>query len=107
MSWDDSYDAWKTTPPEEPDPALVDELGYDIYPGDNYYDIGGWILSKAGLEDCGHFLNEEDETFECSCCEDEFHEYDYTEQYYIIDGEKYCQDCVKATEETAYKDDWT
>lgn len=49
MSWEDSYDKWKTTPPDEPESRLhCDECKDAIYPYDKYYLVDGLCL----CEDC-------------------------------------------------------
>lgn len=99
MRWESDLDRWLTTPPEESEPAIYDSLDNPIYEGDAFYSINGWILSEEGLEECGHYLDEEGETFICPCCEDEFYAEDYDELYYTINCENFCSECVMASKE--------
>lgn len=101
MSWESSYDNWKTTPPDDPDPVLTDENGCGIWEGEKYWDIDGLILSEESLEECAHFIGEIGETFTCPLCEETYGD-DYDGKYYLIDGEKFCQDCIENYERTAY-----
>lgn len=47
-----SYDEWKTSPPEEPEPAeRCDRCGDPLYEGDYLYTIDGERLCEECLKD--------------------------------------------------------
>lgn len=51
MSWEDSYDKWKTTPPEPKESRFkCDHCGEELFPGDKIYEIEGENL----CENCAH-----------------------------------------------------
>lgn len=99
MSWEDSYDSWKTTPPNDPEPLMTDIFDNPIYEDEEYYNINGNILSVDGLEDCKEFFDDEDK-ISCGYCEEEIEE----DFFYRINGECFCENCVKELEQTAYGD---
>lgn len=96
-SWEQALDRWLTTPPEdefESDVYCIDSFGCEINYGDKYYDINGMILSETSFDDCSHFLNEEDEMFQCCCCKNHYHIDSYTGKYYSINGDTFCEECA-------------
>lgn len=47
------YDAWKTTPPEEPEPKeWCTKCGAPLYEGDFIYTVNGEILCVECIRDC-------------------------------------------------------
>lgn len=95
-SWEQALDRWLTTPPDEEEPVMFDSLDNAIYDGEKYYSINGIILSDDGLEESKEYIVDE-ETITCSYCEEEVPD----EYYYRINGECFCEHCIKETEQTA------
>lgn len=88
MSWEDSYDNWKTTPPDEPDVFAIDLFGNEIYPNETYYDINGVIISEDSLDECVCFANHK---MKCELCGNYIEE---DEKAYRIDGSVFCEECL-------------
>ena len=100
MSWESDLDRWLTTPPDDSEPVKYDEFDNPIYENDEFYDINGWIISEDGLEECQQSLDL-GESFKCSCCEDDYCD-DDTDVYYVINGDKFCKECVEESKEKAW-----
>lgn len=45
-----AFDRWKTTPPEEEEPIMVDWNGNDVFEGDLIYLIGSDVVLKEDIE---------------------------------------------------------
>lgn len=65
MSWEDSYDKWKTTPPEPKESRFIcGTCGEKIYPGDDVFDIDGEALceecAKTWLYEQRRYATEEE-----------------------------------------------
>ena len=52
LSWEDTYDAWKTTPPDnKPSLCSCEMCGCEMYPDDEYYDVNGALLCPECAND--------------------------------------------------------
>ena len=52
MSWETSYDAWKTTPPDDPVSRIKCEMcGCEIYADESIYDIDGTQMCEGCATD--------------------------------------------------------
>lgn len=98
--WQSSLDDALTNPPEEM-PMFIDFFGNEVYEGETFYDINGVIISEDGLESAKVFTTDEDD-FECAICGEELTE-ENVNFYYLIDGERFCETCVKDCECLAEK----
>lgn len=96
----DNYDRWKTTQDED-DPVLEDFEGIEIYEDEEYYDVDDTIVSKDTLENLRQYIVDEDDNYECSYCE----ETNPTDAYYVINGQKYCDDCIEEFKRTCTRDE--
>lgn len=105
-SWENRYDDWKTTPPDDDEPVMLDEFENEIYEGEKYVDLNGWILSMDSLEDVSASPDDYAEFDEIECCDcgEKFIDA-FSGKIYLINGDWFCEECVENCIQKASKEE--
>lgn len=94
------FDKWLE--PDDEAPMMYDEFDDEIYEDEEYVEINDWILSMDSVEDLAVFV-EADTECECVACGNSSVD-DFSGRFLLINGDWYCEDCVKENIRTAGED---